>query len=380
MESKLAKLRDQIPAVTAAVYLNTGTAGAMPTVVHNAMVTSLQSQWQKGRIHSQYFPSQFADRARLKTDLAALLNCETTELALTQSTSEGMNQVTLGIHWQPGDEAITTDLEHPAAHLPLFVVRDRFGVTIKMARLRTEPETAVAAIERLITPRTRLISLSHVSYLTGATLPIAAICVMAHRHGVPVLVDGAQSFAAIPVNLKQLGCDFYTLPGQKWVCGPEGLGALYVTREALALLRPSFTGYASIEMYTTEGMTLQPGTARFEQGIIQPALLAGLQAAITWWRAEVDPDWAFARIAQLATSARQGLIALPGVKVLTPTAHAGLISFTVDGKQPQQVVDALDQRGILVRPVPDPDAVRLATNFYNTESEVEFFLTAIRDL
>lgn len=380
MDLKLAELRNRLPAVTAAVYLNTGTAGAMPTAVHTAMAQSLQSQWQLGRIHSQYFPDQFATRASIKANLAAMLNCDATELALTQSTSEGMNQVTLGIPWQPGDEAITTDLEHPAGHFPLFVVRDRFGVTLKMARLRTAPETAVAAIEQLITPRTRLISLSQVSYLTGASLPIAEICAVAHRHGVPVLVDGAQSFGAMPIDLKQLGCDFFTLPGQKWICGPEGLGALYATRAALDILRPSFTGYASAELFTTEGMILQRGTNRFEQGIIQPTLLAGLQAAITWWRDEVGPQWAFARIAKLATAAREGLLGLPGVQVLTPEAHAGLISFTVTGKQPTQVVDALGKQGILARAVPDPAAVRVATSFYNTESEIHSFLRCVSEV
>jgi len=377
VELKLVALRDQLPAVSTAVYLNTGTAGAMPTTVHSAMATSIHSQWQQGRIHMHAFVDQFATRDRIKAALATMLNCDASELALVQSTTEGMNQVTLGIPWQPGDEAITTDLEHPASHFPLFVVRDRFGVNLKVARLRTAPETAVAAIERLLTPRTRLISLSHVSYLTGARLPIAEICAVAHRHGVPVLVDGAQSFCAMPTDLKQLGCDFFTLPGQKWVCGPDGLGALYASRAALALLRPSFTGYASAEVYTSEGMILQRGTHRFEQGLIQPALLAGLQAALTWWRDEVGSAWAFKRIAQLAAKVRQGLLNIPGVDVLTPADHAGLISFNVSGKPPMQIVESLSQQGILVRSVPDPAAVRVATSFYNTEAEIKAFLSFI---
>jgi L-cysteine/cystine lyase len=376
---KLTQIRSQLPAVQSQVYLNTGTAGPIPDAVHAAMVKSLEGQRAEGRSTMDHFIKLGGVMAQIRAAHAAMLGCDPGEIALTHNTTDGMNLVTLGVNWRPGDEAITTNLEHPGALFPLFAARERFGITIKMADVLGRPDEAASVIERLITHRTKLISLSHVSFITGAVLPVKEICEVAHRHGVLVLVDGAQSFGAMPVNVKELGVDFYAVPGQKWLCGPEGTGALFGSQAAISQVQITFAAYGTAESYNMHGGLLPKGSVqKFEQGSVQPANIAGQLAACRWLMEDVGLDWAYGRIRQLAGAARKVLEALPGVKVVTPPEAAGLVTFQVPaGVNAEQVAKGLMDQGIIVRTVPHPHSLRLATGFYNTEEELERLAAAL---
>ncbi|MEW8976998.1 MAG: aminotransferase class V-fold PLP-dependent enzyme [Symbiobacterium sp.] len=377
---KLSEIRAQVPAVQSQVYLNTGTAGPLPEPVRAAMAESLAAQVSGGRIASEYYVKLSRLKAEIRARHATMLGCEPDEIALTQNTTDGMNLVTLGVNWQPGDEAITTNLEHAGALFPLFAARARFGITIKIADVLERPEEAAAVIERLITPRTKLIAVSHVSFITGAVLPVKEIAEVAHRHGVLVLVDGAQSFGAIPVNVKELGVDFYAVTSQKWLCGPEGAGALYASRAAVSQVQITFAGYNTAQAYDMYAGLLPKGNAqKFEQGTLQPATLAGHLAALRWLTDEVGADWAYSRIRSLAAAARALLAEVPGVTVLTPAETAGLVSFQVEANA-DAVLKALTGQKILIRTVPHPRSLRLSTGFYNTEEELEQLAAALRPL
>jgi L-cysteine/cystine lyase len=380
VDAKVSALRAELPALQSQVYFNTGTSGPMPGRVHAAMLTELERQLTQGRSSMAHFAEFFRLKDELRQQLAPLLGCAPSEVAITGSTTEGMNLVTLGVNWQPGDEAITTDLEHAGALLPLFAARDRFGMTIKVADVAGRPEEAAAIIGRLITPRTKLISISHVSFITGAVLPVRAICEVAHRHGVLVLVDGAQSFAAMDVNVKELGCDFYTGPGQKWVCGPEGVGVLYASQQAVSQVGVTFAAYFTVDKYSYGGMLPHADARKFEQGTAQAAVLAGYLEALRWFREEVGPQWAYDRVRHLARYAREALLAVPAVRMLTPADSAGLLTFQVEGQTPDAVVARLTEAGITARTVPEPGGVRIATGFYNTEEEIRQVVEAVAGL
>lgn len=378
---KLEQVRAQVPAVQSQVYLNTGTAGPLPRPVQAAMAEALVSQETGGRIGMDYYVKLGSLKAEIRAAHAAMLGCDASEVALTHNTTDGMNLVTLGVNWQPGDEAITTNLEHAGALFPLYAARERFGITIKIADVLNRPEEAAAVIAGMITSRTRLISLSHVSYITGAVLPVKEICEAAHRHGILVLVDGAQSFGAIPVNVKELGVDFYAVTGQKWLCGPEGTGALYGSQAAISQVQITFAGYGTVESYNMYSGLLPKGSVqKFEQGTVQPANLAGQLAACHWLMGEVGQDWAYSRIQTLASAARRLLSAVPGVRVLTPARTAGLVSFQVTGADANEVLKALTGQGILIRTVPHPQSLRLSTGFYNTPEELERLAEALAPL
>lgn len=378
---KVNQIRSQVPAVQSQVYLNTGTAGPLPEAVRAAMVEALADQLANGRITMDYYMKMGDLKAEIRAAHAAMLGCEPSEIALTQNTTDGMNLVTLGVNWQPGDEAITTNLEHPGALFPLFAARERFGITIKIADVLNQPEAAAEVIEDLITPRTKLISLSHVSFITGAVLPIKEICEAAHRRGVLVLVDGAQSFAAMPVNVKALGADFYAVTGQKWLCGPEGVGALYVSQAVVSQVNITFAGYGTAETYNMYSGLLPKGNAqKLEQGTAQPANLAGQLAACRWLTEEVGQDWAYGQIRSLASTARAMFAEVPGVKVLTPAETAGLVSLQLTHADANKAVQGLTDQGIIIRTVPHPRSMRLATGFYNTVVELERLVAALTPL
>ena len=161
--------------------------------------------------------------------MARLLNADLDEIALTDNTGEGLNIISNGIQWHESDEVITTNHEHMSLLAPLYQLRDRYGIVIRFADIGPIAERPVLkAIADLVTPRTRLISISHVTWTTGAVLNISEVGYMGREWGIPVLIDGAQSAGAIPVDVKTLGVDFYAMPMQKWLCGPDGTGALYV--------------------------------------------------------------------------------------------------------------------------------------------------------
>jgi len=184
----------------------------------------------------------------------------------------------------------------------------------------------------------------------------------------------------MPLDLHGTGVDFYAVSGQKWLCGPEGTGGLYVRRDALPLLAPTFVGYASMATRDVQGYYLpQPGARRFEAGMRYPPATAGQCASLEWWRDEVGPAWAYARIHGLAARLIAGLCAIAGVEVVTPPgAHAGLVSFQVHGLQPEAVVERLTQdHGILCRSVPSRPLIRLSTGWYNTVAEIDRAVDAV---
>ncbi len=404
--AKISDLRHALPVLGSANYLNTGTTGPLPSPVASAMARTLESQAAYPRTGREYFELVDSSKAACREELAAMLGCSPSEIALTHNTTEGLNFITLGVNWTRGDEAITTDVEHPGVLLPLWVVRERYGVTVKVANLLGQPCDPVDAVVRHITPRTKLISLSHVSYSTGEILPVAEIAAEAHRRGVLVLVDGAQSFGAIPVDVRGLGADFYSVPGQKWLCGPEGTGALYSSQAAISQIRTTFASYGTMDDYNDHGgMLVKEDGRRFEQGTTSLADLEGQAAAARWHREAVGQAWAYRRIGDLARLARGLLEDLDGVNVITPPLHAGLVSFALasvgpasagpgsagpdsagpdsaglGSAGPDTLVAELAKRSILVRSIRRPAGVRISTGFFNTEEEIAAALAAIAEI
>jgi L-cysteine/cystine lyase len=278
------------------------------------------------------------------------------------------------MNWRPGDELITTDQEHQGGLVPAYMAGQRYRLTVRVVDVGLGDGAFLAALEEAISPRTRLISLSHVSWLSGARLPLAEIVALAHRHQILVVADGAQAAGAMPVDVRQLGVDMYAVPGQKWLCGPEGMGALYVRRGRIGELAPTFAGYrtlaSGLHMDFAGAFQLAPGARRYEVGTTHGPSLQAMRESLRWLEEAVGWPWAFARIAQLAAQAAELLNQVPDVRVQTPANRAGLISFSVDGLAPQEVVSQLAERGIMIRAVPFVDWLRVSTGFFNTEEDL----------
>jgi len=377
----LQRIRQEMPAATSHIYLNTGTFGPLPACVIQAMQERLESEWRNGRLGAAAFESMGKIYSEARAGVAHLLNAREGEIALTDNTGEGLNIVSYGIDWHAGDEVITTNHEHVSLLAPLYQLRDRFGIVIRFADLGPNADRPILeAITDLVTPVTRLISISHVTWTTGAVLDIQEVGRMGREMGIPVLIDGAQSTGAIPIDVKALGIDFYAIPMQKWLCGPDGTGALYARHESLNHVTPTYVGYWSIKHEEGIEWELLDNAQRFEVGGRQTAALAGQAAILNWLENIVGYDWLFERISSLSTYAYHALKTLPGLTMLTPKPGAsGLVSFTLNGHNTTEVVNYLrEEHNIHIRNIPTMDALRVSTGFYNREEEIDTLVEALR--
>jgi L-cysteine/cystine lyase len=383
--NKLDQLRAQLPAVQCAAFLNTGTCGPLPTAVADAMAEAARRECELGRANLVEYLAFRETVMETRQALGKLFGVDADTIALTHNTTEGMNISIWGLEWQPGDEIVTTSIEHPGGLYPTYVVKMRRGVILRFADVGMG-EDPFGAIERAFTSRTKLLVISHVSYSSGTCFPLKEIIDFAHERGVMVSVDGAQSAGAMALDFAELGVDFYALSGQKWLCGPEGTGALYVRPDRVADLQPTFVGYSSFESQDWQGHFLPAqGAARYRGlGVYRPGVIGQL-SALNWFQETVGPGWAYARIAKLATYCRELLEDLEGVAVITPPARqAGLINFVPQGWSPRRMAGLLRgliKRDYIIRNIAhEPYCLRVSTGFYNTEEELEGFRDALGEL
>jgi L-cysteine/cystine lyase len=384
VDSKVEEIRAQLPAVHAKAYLNTGTNGPLPRVAAEAMAEMARAELEEGRIAMGSWAIKGAEKPRAREAVARAFNVKPSEIALTQLTTEGMNVMIHGVDWQRGDEAIITNLEHPGGQLPLYVVARRYGVKVKLVDLGNGGGDVVGKIERLITSRTRALVISHIAWNTGAVLPLKEICDLCRKHGVLSLIDAAQSAGSIDPQLYENDPDAYAMPGQKWMCGPEGTGSLYINEARVGWFEQTYVNYGSAAPGSSDPsgyFTPNAGAARFDRIATYFPLIAGQRVATEWLNDTVGLDWAYERIATLGRLAHRTLSNIDGIEVITPQDRmAGLVSFNLAGMEPNDLVTALDERGFTLRTIPDPACVRLSTGFYNTEEEIETLGAAIEEV
>ncbi len=379
----LERIRQQMPATTSHIYLNAGTFGPLPDCVIQAMQECIQNDWQNGRLGVAAFEAIGTIYSNARSSMARLVNADVEEIALTDNTGEGLNIISFGINWHEGDEVITTNHEHISLLAPLYQLRDRYGIVIRFADIGPSAELPVLkAIADLVTPRTRLISISHVTWTTGAVLNISEVAYMGREWGIPVLIDGAQSAGAIPIDVKDLGVDFYAIPMQKWLCGPDGTGALYVRKNMLKLVSPTYVGYWSIKHEEGLEWELLESAQRFEVGGRQTAAIAGQAAVLNWLEQTVGHQWLFERIVSLSAYAYKALREVPGLTILTPRpGESGLVSFKLEGRDDAEIVTYLrDKYNMYIRNIPTTKSLRISTGFYNTEEEIDKLVAALHDM
>jgi L-cysteine/cystine lyase len=293
-------------------------------------------------------------RAAVRERVAALVGTTADRIALTPSTTAGCNIVLAGLGLTADDEIVTTDAEHFGLAGPGFAT----GARVRVAAVQDEPpEQALETILAEVTPRTKLLAVSHVLWTTGAVLPVHEL---KERTGLPIVVDGAQSAGGIPVDVG--GLDFYTVSGQKWLCGPESTGALYVADpDALRVAAPSYFAQESFE--PGGEYVARAGAQRYDSGWTSVAALRGMIAAL-----DLAPEWRFARIAELAERCRELLAGR--VEVVTAPEQAGLVTFASRG-DPEETAVRLHAEGVMVRSVPRTPWVRASTGWWNDEDDLE---------
>jgi L-cysteine/cystine lyase len=383
-------VRDMLPGVHDTVYLNTGTCGPLPKVAYDEMLDELQLDLTKARIDANHFPRIQQTRNEVRTAVAAAIGADPTEIAVTSSTTDGMYAAILGYRWQTGDELLITNIEHPGGLIPSFLAKRRHGLRVRVVDLGLgggDPADIVAAFERAITPRTRMIVLSHVSYTTGATLPLKEIVALAHNHDVLVVADAAQSYGSVQLDMHDLGVDAYACSGQKWMCGPDGTGALYIRAARVGEFEQTFVSGGTIREtldYHGGSYSAAFGSARFDTAGRNVGLMRGQLAATRWISESLTMEWVSTRIAAIASLAYEELSGLRGVTLVTPReALAGLIAFNVDRISGSDLAARLaDEHNVTIRFVTkyinNPDAARVSLGFFNTEDDVARLIAGIK--
>ena len=342
--------RGLFPVLERLAYLNAGTFGPIAQPTADAVRAQLDTELAQGRFGKEYFERMLALRSDARSALGSLVGAPPEHVSLTGSTTDGCNIVLAGLDLAPEDEIVTTREEHFGLLGPVYASGARVVV------VDADPE----AIRDAVTPRTRLLALSQVLWTTGRVLPVREL---REQTGVPVLVDGAQSVGAIPVDAS--GVDFLTISGQKWLCGPDATGGLFVAEpERLRVARPSFFSQTAYE----ETGSFEPavGAARFDPGWIATASLAGLVAAL-----ELSPAWRFERAAEQTARCRELLAPLAE---LVP-GDATLVAFRAE--DPPALVAALFAAGVVVRDLPGTGLVRVSCGWWTNDDDLARLAAAL---
>ena len=347
--------RGQFPVLERYAYLQAGSVGPLARSTLVAMRNAQDRAITEGRGSHAQFMRLLEDREELRSELAALVGVAAEAVAITASTTDGCNIVLAGLELGPSDEVVTTTDEHFGLLGPLHVSG------AKVVVVAPDADRIVAAV----TSRTRLIALSHVLWTTGAVLPVHELKAAT---GLPILVDGAQSAGVIEVDAT--GLDYYTVSGQKWLCGPEGTGALVIAEpESLAVARPS---YLSQRSYDPAGrFEAKDGAARFDPNVTPTAAVAGLREAL-----RSVPDWAFERAHEMAERFRARL-AEAGCDVVVPHERGTLVSWRVPADESADVVAHLADAGVIVRDLPGRGLVRASVGWWTSEDDLDRLVQAL---
>ncbi|HLW02654.1 MAG TPA: aminotransferase class V-fold PLP-dependent enzyme [Ktedonobacterales bacterium] len=383
-QEKITAIRDEFPVLQNLVFLNAGTNGPIPRRSHDALVQYAQTELTEGRVGLATFMRLFELWGQLRASVATILGCDPAEIALTHNTTEGMNIALMGLDWQKGDELVTASPEHAGGLHPAYLIKQRYGAKLRMTQIGLPGVDPIEALQRVLTPRTKAVVLSHVSWASGMVLPIRQLADLAHQSGALFICDAAQSCGMVPSNVYDLGVDAYACSGQKWLCGPDGTGALFIRKDRLSDIQPTYFGYMGVKNHlsTTEGYFIPAdGAQRYEAASLYPPALSAFATSLNWLIQDIGLDWVYQRIAALGQYAYQALSAIEGVTIHTPKDHmAGLIHFSLEGIAPADVTTRLRERNIIIRDTPEPAFNRASLGFYNTEAEIDQLASALADL
>jgi L-cysteine/cystine lyase len=381
------KHRQAFPGLEDKVYFNFGGQGILPQVALEAIIETYRYLQQHGPFSVGVNAWLIQKKALLRSAIAQELNVSPTTITLTENVTAGCNIPLWGIEWRGGDGILMTDCEHPGVIAVVKEIARRFGVEIDIAPLKEtlNQGNPTEVIERSLRPNTRLVVLSHLLWNTGQVLPLAEIvkvCRDNRLSPIRILVDAAQSVGSLPLNLTEIGVDFYAFTGHKWWCGPAGVGGLYIHPEAFEEIQPTFVGWRAVNTDAKgELLGWKNGGERFEVATSAYPEYEGLRAAIAIHQQWGTPLERYQKICQLSQFLWQELSKLDKIQCLkTSPPEAGLVSFRVKGDRSHlQIVNELEKRGFFLRTIADPDCIRACVHYFTLASEIEKLVATIEE-
>jgi L-cysteine/cystine lyase len=347
--------RAEFPVLARFAYLNAGTDGPIPQAAADAVRGRMAEETMHGRVGPAHFEQSRTLAASVRAGYADVLGTQPIEVALTGSTTDGVNTVIGGLALGSGDEILTTDQEHPGLLAPLRRARLVRGVTI-----RSVPFEEIAGE---VGRRTRLVACSHVSWVGGAVVDVDAI----KAAGVPLLLDAAQALGAVPIDVHALGCDFYAASGQKWLCGPDGSGCLWVAPERLDELEPPWPGYGTLSDHLDcleSGLT--DGVPRLDHGFPPAVRSVWALASLNVLR---DAGWAWVHERASTLAQRLADLLRERGKTVLPRGNSTLVSW--ETTEPEADVERLRGLGMLLRSIPTHGVIRASVGAWTSEEELE---------
>ena len=392
------RVREEFPALKQLVhgkplvYLDNAATTQKPQLVIDAITRFYQEDCSN--IHrGVHLLSERATKAYEDVRLAVqqFINAaDPAEVIFVRGTTEAINLVAHSYgrtHVQAGDAVLISAMEHHSNIVPWQILCEERGASLRVVPMNGRGEFLLDEYEKLLTPRTKLVAVSHVSNALGTVNPVRQIIAMAHEHGTPVLVDGAQAVPHLQVDVQELDCDFYAFSGHK-MYGPTGVGVLYGKKRLLEAMPPYQGGGDMISSVTFEKTTYNRLPFKFEAGTPNIAGVIGLGAAIEYLE-RTAVDRVAAHENHLLTYATERISSLPGVRLIgTAQEKAAVLSFVLEGVHPHDIGTVLDQEGIAVRtghhcaqPVMQffgvPATARASFALYNTEEEVDALMRGI---
>jgi selenocysteine lyase/cysteine desulfurase len=390
MPIDIERARRDTPGASQVLHFNNAGAALMPAPVLQAQLRHLQLEAEIGG----YEAAAAAD-GRIEAiydSIARLLNADRAEIALVENATAAWEMAFYSIGFAAGDRILTAEAEYLSNRIAFLQVARARGAVVDVVPSDEAGELDVAALERMIDGRVKLIAITHVPTNGGLVNPAAAIGRIARAHGILYLLDACQSAGQMPIDVAAIGCDMLSATGRKYLRGPRGTGFLYVRRAVLDRLEPPFLDLQAASWVELDRYEMRPDARRFENWERNVAGQLGLGAAVDY-----ALDWGVAdiagRIEPLAAELRRRLAQIPGVSVRDRGRRlCGIVTFTVEGRPALDIVAAFRQQGInchksaLGPTRPDvetrglPDLVRASVHYYNTEEEVARFAAAVAAL
>lgn len=379
--------RRQFPGLLNKTYFNFGGQGTMPQAAFEAIIDTHQYIQQVGPFSGQINDWLTKKVNSLRQAIATELGASANSISITENVTAGCNIVLWGMDWQENDRILMTDCEHPGIIATVAEIARRFGVEVAICPIMSTLNTGdpVEVVRSNLTANTRLVVLSHLLWNTGQVLPLKAIAQACHNFAAPktirVMVDAAQSVGSLVLNLPELEVDYYAFTGHKWLCGPAGVGGLYISEAAFPELNPTFIGWRGVEM-DAQGKPIawkQDGS-KFEVATSAYPEYEGLKSAIAThqeWGTDVER---YQKICELSTYLWSQLQQIEQVSCLKHTPpQGGLVSFQVVGVEPKHLVDTLEKQGFFLRTIADPDCIRACVHYLTLPEEIDSLIMAIRE-
>jgi cysteine desulfurase/selenocysteine lyase len=374
------EIRQQFPMTEELVYLETGGIGTMPLAAIEAAHAFLEARKRNPDTEHLWLATTNAVRGMI----AELIGAKPNEIAITTSTTEGMNIIANALDWKEGDNIVIDDLDYPSNRLIWRDCQERKGIEIRIVK----SEAGSVPLERFkeaVDDRTRLISFALVSHKNGYLHDAKALSRLAHSHGAYVLTDAVQAVGSIPVDVKEMGIDFLACSCYKWLLGPLGLGFLYVNEELLDKVQPITAGWMQIEEYVTDAAgfvemdqcRLFDSARKFERGTIHWQGIHELKASLEFMQT-VGWDKVYDQVLKLSLMTQERLAQL-GLQLFTPRGNrSGLVTAFIQGGVGKKIGNALEEKKIIIKS--RPGYIRVDPHFYNTEEEIDIFIEELKKL